>query len=116
MNEPSENVYTAGQGVGDIMKTRISLLLVALAVSLAWLGVGFYKTYFAEDNRLVFFIKKHPTFQVRFENIYASDQDDKPLERLNDEERQVVIAYCKYRLGIRTELNSQAELEMCKQR
>lgn len=85
-------------------------------IAALWLNVGFYETYFAEDNRAVFFIKKYPTLQVRFENIFLSDQDDKPLERLSDEERSVVIEYCKYRLGIETELKTQDELDACKEK
>ncbi|SDA56518.1 hypothetical protein [Ectopseudomonas toyotomiensis] len=73
------------------MKKSAILLGMALALTALWLNLGFYETYFAEDNRAVFFIKKYPTLQVRFENIFLSDQDDKPLERLSDEERSVVI-------------------------
>lgn len=96
------------------MKKSVIVFAAALALSALWLNVGFYKTYFAEDNRTVFFIKKYPTLQIRFENIFLSDRDDKPLARLSEEERSVVIAYCKYRLGIKTELNTQDELDACK--
>ncbi|MDP9939705.1 hypothetical protein [Ectopseudomonas alcaliphila] len=96
------------------MKKSAILFGTALALTALWLNAGFYETYFAEDNRAVFFIKKYPTLQIRFENIFLSDQDDKPLARLSDEERSVVIDYCKYRLGIATELNTQDELNACK--
>lgn len=98
------------------MKSKIILVLAMLALSLSWLKIGVYETYFAEDNRMVFFIKKHPTLQVRFENIFLTDEDDKPLDRLSDEELRTVISYCKYRLGIDTVLKTQTELEGCKQR
>lgn len=96
------------------MKTKIIIALTILALSFAWLNVGFYETHFAEDNRFVFFIKKHLTLQIRFENIFLTDGDDKPIDRLSDEERSVVINYCKYRLGIKTELKTPEELEACK--
>lgn len=96
------------------MKKSVIVFAAALALSALWLNVGFYETYFAEDNRTVFFIKKYPTWQIRFENIFLSDRDDKPLARLSEEERSVVIAYCKYRLGIEIELKTQAELDACK--
>lgn len=96
------------------MKRIVLLALMALVLSVAWLNIGFYETHFAEDNRSVFFMKRYPTLQVRFENIFLTDQDDKPLERLSDEERSLVIDYCKYRLGIETKLNTQAELDACK--
>jgi hypothetical protein len=82
------------------MKKKITLVLTILAWSFLWLNVGVYETHFAEDNRSVFFIKKHPTLQVRFENIFLTDEDDKPIDRLSNEERSVVINYCKYRLGM----------------
>ncbi|MGE8502425.1 MAG: hypothetical protein ACN6P1_09375 [Pseudomonas sp.] len=96
------------------MKRIVFLALIALALLVSWLNIGFYETRFAEDNRSVFFIKSSPTLQVRFENIFLTDEDDKPLERLSDEERGLVIAYCKYRLGIETELDTQDELNVCK--
>lgn len=96
------------------MKKKIILVLTIIALSFVWLNVGVYETHFAEDNRSVFFIKKHPTLQVRFENIFLTDEDDKPIDRLSNEERSVVINYCKYRLGIKTELKTQEELEVCK--
>ena len=97
-----------------LMSVRAILLGSALALPVLWLNVGFYTTRFAEDNRVVCFIKKYPALQIRFENIFLADQDEKALDRLSDEERRVVIEYCKYRLGIATELNTQDELNACK--
>lgn len=95
------------------MKILITSLALAL---LAVLLIGYYDTRYAEDNKTVFFIKKQPTFQMEFENLFANDADNKKLHELNDEERQFVIDYCKYRLGIKTDLKTQEELEACKQR
>lgn len=64
----------------------------------------------------VFFIKKSPTLQMKFENIFAYESDDKKWSELNDAERQLVIQYCKYRLGIITTLKNQSELEAFKKR
>lgn len=92
-------------------------ILFALPFALiAALFVGYYETQWAEDNRLIFFIKQSPTFQIAFVNIHDSDADDKPLDKLTDQQRQYVIDYCKYRLGIETALTTQAELELCKGR
>ncbi|MCJ1888100.1 hypothetical protein LNN38_24830 [Pseudomonas sp. LA21] len=95
------------------MKKLIVLLLVLCA---AHLYVGFYKTRWAEDNKRVFFIKKYPSLQVEFVNLFASDADDKPLDQLSPLERATVRDYCKYRLGIETELKTQTELDACKER
>jgi hypothetical protein len=96
-----------------IMKKTLFPLPFAL---IAALFVGYYETQWAEDNRLIFFIKQSPTFQFAFVNIFDSDADDRPLDKLTDEQRKYVIDYCKYRLGIETTLTTQAELEVCKGR
>ena len=50
---------------------------------------------------------------MEFMNLFANDADSKKLHELDDEERQLVIDYCKYRLGIETELKTQEELDAC---
>jgi hypothetical protein len=69
-----------------------------------------------KTTRWFFFIKKKPTLQVKFENIFASDSDDKLLDELIMEEVNIIRDYCKYRLGIETWLQTQEELETCKVR
>ncbi|WP_079204445.1 hypothetical protein [Pseudomonas sp. CC6-YY-74] len=92
-----------------------SIILIALLL-LGALFVGYYKAIDDAELNTVFFIKKSPTFQVKFENLFANDADNKKLHELNGEERKLVVDYCKYRLGIETELRSQEELEVCKER
>ncbi|MBU3055201.1 hypothetical protein [Pseudomonas indica] len=92
------------------------LIIPAVLALLAVLFIGYYKAIDDAELNTVFFIKKYPTFQMKFENLFANDADNKKLHELNDEERQLVIDYCKYRLGIETELRTQGELEACKQR
>ncbi|MGN4051979.1 hypothetical protein [Pseudomonas sp. SM4] len=91
------------------------LLFAAIALSGA-MFVGYYEKMEDADPEKVFFIKKHPTLQIKFVNIFANEADDKKLTRLSDVERQYVIDYCNYRLGISTELKTQQDLEHCKQR
>ncbi|WP_324732951.1 hypothetical protein [Pseudomonas paeninsulae] len=91
------------------------IIIVALLLVTALL-VGYYKAIDDAELNAVFFIKNRPTFQVKFENIFANDADNKKLHKLNNEERQWVIDYCKYRLGIETKLISQEELDVCKER
>ncbi|WP_407364582.1 hypothetical protein HKW97_24395 (plasmid) [Pseudomonas luteola] len=91
------------------------LLLMVLAV-LALLFVGYYEELEDAETHTVYFIKTSPTFQVRFRHLFASDADDKPLAQLSEQERDAVIDYCKYRLGIETQLKTQEELNVCKQR
>ncbi|WP_337056199.1 hypothetical protein [Pseudomonas sp. USHLN015] len=99
--------------IGFIKLKKAFIGLIAAALLGTWLTTGVYKTRFAEDNRLVFFIKKQPSFQVAFVNPFATDTDSKPLSRLSAQERQEVIDYCRYGLGIETELKTQDELDNC---
>lgn len=93
------------------MKKAFVCLLVVLYFVLNY---GYY--IYIEDAEVerVFFKKKSITLQVRFDNIFANQGDDKVLSDLSSEERDKVINYCKYRLGIITELSTRCELERCK--
>lgn len=93
------------------MKKILTLFTLLLA---AHFYVGYYETRYAEDNRMVFFIKSQPTLQIEFVNLFASDSDDKPLGDLSRVEMNIIRDYCKYRLGIETWLQSQEELDACK--
>ncbi|AWY44386.1 hypothetical protein DKY63_09840 [Pseudomonas putida] len=93
-----------------------SLLLFFPVVLFAYLYIGFYEKMEDAYPEKVFFIKKSPTLQMKFENIFAYESDDKKLDELSERERQLVIQYCKYRLGVMTTLKSQNELEECKRR
>lgn len=95
------------------MKLMLAIFSILL---LAFFYIGFYEKMEDAYPEKVFFIKKSPTLQVKFENIFAYESDDKKLSELSDTERQLVIQYCKYRLGVSTTLRSQNELEECKTR
>ncbi|MBU1332176.1 MAG: hypothetical protein KJ884_08110 [Gammaproteobacteria bacterium] len=95
------------------MKKLIAFTAFAL---LGVLYVGYYESLDDAEVNKVFFIKKSPTLQIKFRNLFANDADDKPLAKLTASQREQVIDYCKYRLGIETTLSSQEELEACKQR
>ena len=83
---------------------------------LAVFYIGYYESLDDAEVNKVFFIKKSPTLQIKFRNLFANDADDKALEELTTEQRQQIIDYCKYRLGIETQLRTQEALETCKQR
>ncbi|WP_130926853.1 hypothetical protein [Pseudomonas sp. Sample_14] len=93
-----------------------SLLIISTIICVVVLYVGFYEKMEDAYPEKVFFIKKSPTFQLKFENIFAYESDDKTIGELSEKERQLVIQYCKYRLGVTTRLSSQKELERCKHR
>ncbi|MEQ7921047.1 hypothetical protein ABQX22_17745 [Xanthomonas sp. WHRI 1810A] len=92
---------------------RLLLHLSFLSVLTAPLFIGYYETMWAEDNTTVWFIKKSPTLQMEFVNIFATDADVRQLRRLDDSLRQRVARYCKYHLGIETEIKTQEALDAC---
>ena len=93
-----------------------SILISATLIIIAHLYLGYYVSLDFEDPRLEIFIKKHPTLQVRFENIYTSEEEPKPLKDLSTAELIMLRNYCKFRLGIDNPLRSQDDLEVCKAR
>jgi hypothetical protein len=88
-------------------------LLTALLAILAILNVGYYNEVSEGEVREIFFIKKSPTLRMKFHNIHANDGDYRKVDELSDELRQDIIDYCKYRLGIETEVKTQADVEIC---
>jgi len=60
------------------------------------------------------FEKKFFSMRTEFYDVFSMRDTDKRLDELDVDERQAVIDFCKYRLGIITKLASQEELEQCK--
>jgi len=92
------------------------LLLAAIVVIVTMLYFGYYEALEDGDIETILFIKKHPTFQMKFYNIHANDGEIRKVERLTTEERGWIIDYCRYRLGIDTDLKTQDDVEMCRKK
>ncbi|MBX8555051.1 hypothetical protein K5D43_11230 [Pseudomonas cichorii] len=92
------------------------LILALLLSVITILNVGFYNEVSDGEVNKVFFIKKHLTFRVQFTNIHANDGNYRKIEKLTSEQRQNIIDYCKYRLGIDTQVTTQADIETCAKR
>jgi len=97
------------------LKLRPALLLTTALIvsSVAILNIGYYDTHWAEDNIAVFFIKKEPTLQMKFENMFATDSDFDPVHELSDNDRQDLIDYCRYHLGYITRIENEADRDGC---
>jgi hypothetical protein len=95
---------------------KYELLIATVLVVVAMLNVGDYEALEDGDIETIVFIKKHPTFQMQFYNIHADDGEIRKIDRLTTEERGRIIDYCKYRLGIDTELKTQDDVEMCRKK
>ncbi|MBJ7370905.1 hypothetical protein DMX03_17895 [Pseudomonas koreensis] len=95
------------------MKKLIALIVLVLV---AVLYVGYYEALEDGDIETILFIKKHPTFQMKFYNIHANDGEIRQVERLTEQERKWIIDYCRYRLGIDTDLKTQNDVEICRKK
>lgn len=92
------------------------LLTATLLAVLAVLYIGYYDALEDSDIETILFIKKYPTFQVKFYNIHANDGEIRKVEHLTKEEQKRIIDYCRYRLGINTELKTQNDIETCRKK
>ncbi len=107
---PKPSYFTSGV-------TRMKKLLIAAILAVVtMLYVGYYEALEDGDIETIVFIKKHPTFQMKFYNIHANDGEIRKVERLTAEERGWIIDYCRYRLGIDTDLKTQDDVEMCRKK
>lgn len=95
------------------MKKLMTLIVLVLVTVLY---VGYYEALEDGDIETILFIKKHPTFQIKFYNIHANDGEIRQVERLTQQERQWITDYCRYRLGIDTDLKTQADVEVCRKK
>ncbi len=92
------------------MKKLVFLLFLGLLVVL---NVGYYTELEEAETHTRWFIKQSPTLRLEFFNIHANDGDYRRVEKLTPEHRQMIIDYCKYRLGIDTQVTTQADVERC---
>jgi hypothetical protein len=95
------------------MKKLIALIVLVLVTVLY---VGYYEALEDGDIETILFIKEHPTFQMKFYNIHANDGEIRQVERLTEQERKWIIDYCRYRLGIETDLKTQNDVEICRKK
>lgn len=105
---------SASARAGSVMMKKF--MIAATLTVLAVLYVGYYEALEDGDIETVVFIKKHPTFQVKFYNIHANDGEIRRVERLSEEERKLIVDYCWYRLGVDTELKVQDDVEACRRK
>jgi hypothetical protein len=89
------------------------LLIAAIVVIVTMLYVGYFEVLEDGDIYTIVFIKKHPTFQMKFYNIHVNDGEIRKVEHLTAEERGWIIDYCWYRLGIATHLSTRDDVDMC---
>ena len=93
---------------------KLTALFILVLVPVLY--VGYYEALEDADVETILFIKKHPTFQMKFYNIHANDGEIRQVEQLTQEERRWIIDYCRYRLGIDTTLNTQEDVEVCRKK
>ncbi|MFJ2682197.1 hypothetical protein ACIOYV_00485 [Pseudomonas sp. NPDC087342] len=92
------------------------LSFVFLLALLLILNIGYYNALEDGDVESTWFFKKTPTFQIKFYNIHANDGEIRKIESLTEEQREKIVDYCKYRLGIKTNLTTQDDVEACRKK
>ena len=93
---------------------KLTALFILVLVPVLY--VGYYEALEDGDIETILFIKKHPTFQMKFYNIHANDGEIRQVERFTEQERKWIIDYCRYRLGIDTDLKTQNDVEICRKK
>jgi len=88
------------------------IMVAGFLMLVAVLNVGYYN-YVEEygPDSTTFFWKKSLTLQVKFVNPYANWGGE--YDVLDDEQQQQLIDYCKYRLGIKTNLDHPEDARRC---
>lgn len=94
------------------MKKITAAMLLLLSPLLFF---GFYHTRWIEDDELVFFVKKSPTYKISFINVFRTDHEDNWNGYLQDEERQYAIDFCKFYVGFETPMDTMGDFNQCKQ-
>ncbi|MFJ3470215.1 hypothetical protein [Pseudomonas sp. NPDC090201] len=92
--------------------------LISVSIISAWTiaNVGYYETRWIEDDLIVFFIKRQPTYKVAFINVYQSDHEDNWKGHLEKKERQYAVEFCKYYVGFETEMTTMDDFNECERR
>ena len=75
-------------------------LIVALTGFCGATYIGYETSYLNHDAETTFFIKKFPSSQMQFYNIYNTTTDWPPIAELEPRVRDHFADYCKYRFGI----------------
>lgn len=91
---------------------KITALIITFLVTLPF--VGYYEHHEEIGSYPVIFIKKEPTSQIIFYRIFHPNFET-GLHELTDLQRQKMIDYCKYRLGIETQLKTEKEFRTCRE-
>jgi hypothetical protein len=91
----------------------IAAILIGTSLLLTWLFTGIVFSHSDEESKSSFFLKKYPTFKIKFYDIDDSDSDYLPFSKLLPEERDAVTEYCKYRFAVAS--NEISKIEACRQ-
>jgi len=108
------------QGTLTMNRCNLSPSLVLIIVILIGLGttfsyVGYYQTRWIEDDITKVFIKKQPTYKIRFINVFRSDHEDNWNGYMEEKERQYAFDFCKYYVGFDTPMKTVTDFHECKQ-
>ena len=81
------------------MKKGGAILLVMIGF-VAYLYTGYVKSFLDDETQTTFFIKKHPSLQLRFIDIYANEKDMPSLDKIDADDKKWFADYCYYRFDL----------------
>jgi hypothetical protein len=90
----------------------MKITAIALTPLLLVPFLGYYQHHEEIDSFPVVFWKKEPTLKIKFHRIFHPNFERK-LSELSISQRQKIIDYCRYRLGIETLLTTEEEYRSC---
>ncbi|KQQ49975.1 hypothetical protein ASF84_22530 [Pseudomonas sp. Leaf127] len=96
----------------DLTVKKIITLMAAIFIIISF--VGYYEHFGENSVHPVIFIKKKPTLQIIFHRVFHPNFET-GLHELTDTQRQQMIDYCIYRLGLETQLKTEKEFRACKE-
>lgn len=94
------------------MRFAMFFLLLMLGFY-TWLNFGYYRSADEFGSEVVFFKKKFATAKIEFHNIHANSEDVRNIDLISMRDKSDIVEYCKYRLGIITQLETQEEVIRC---
>ena len=91
------------------------VMIIATIIMSPLLFIGYYQTRWAEDDQIVVFIKKQPTYKIAFINVFRSDHEDNWNGYLQKNERQYAEDFCKYYVGFEKDIETMQDFRECEE-
>ena len=95
------------------MKNNFSTAISVVFLIVFVLFVGVQEGIDYEDDYIVLFIKKYPTYKIFFYNAYNDAGDHPEIEDLDRKSLEDLVSFCKYRFGFAATISDIEQIRMC---